>query len=212
MRRQIRACHRAHGDHDGHEQHGIGLGIEAFNPEQDAARQHQGGEHGGPPRHQGERRPVGQENSPDRTGERRHAVEPDRGERVPIAERARGLHHARLQPVDADRFLVARPLLETDVDVVAALHHLLGRLRESGFVAIDGRNPEQPGKEAQQCNHHQNCDRARVRSDPEIDDSLEAAQARRSTLLALDPDHDVPPVPPPTAGARPRCRWRRRHP
>ena len=50
------------------------------------------------------------------------------------------LHERGLEPIDADRLLVARLVVHPDVDVVARLEHLLGRLDEAGFVAIDRRD------------------------------------------------------------------------
>src|SRR5215831_15666589 len=106
----------------------------------------------------------------------RNPIEPDGGERVGKAERARRLHHARLQPINADRLLVAHFILETDVDVLAALHHLLGRLGKARLVTVDRRNAEEPGQEAQQRDHEQHRHRPRVRTDGEVDNRLEAAR------------------------------------
>ena len=63
------------------------------------------------------------------------------------AQRRSGLDHGRLHPVDADRLLVADLVLEADVDEIAALDHLLGRLREPRLVAIDRRDIEKAGQE-----------------------------------------------------------------
>ena len=131
------------------------------------------GEHRGTPRDEGERRPVGQQHRADRAEQRGHAIKPDGGERARDAERAGGLHHPGLQPVDADRLLVAHLVLEADVDIVAALHHLLGGLREARLVAIDRRDREKTGQEAEQRGNEQHGNRAPMRADGKIDDRLE---------------------------------------
>ena len=66
-----------------------------------------------------------------------NAVEPDPQLRPRQAERRGGFDHRRLQPVDADRLLVADVVLETDIDEIAGFDHLLGRLREPRLVAVD---------------------------------------------------------------------------
>ena len=70
------------------------------------------------------------------------AIDPDRRFGALAAQR----HGRRLQPVDADRLLVARDVLEADVDIVAGLDHLLGRLDEARLVAVDRRQAGQPAK------------------------------------------------------------------
>ena len=63
------------------------------------------------------------------------------------AKRLSGPYGRRLQPVDADRFFVTHLVLETDVDVIARLDHLLGGLSEPGFIAIDRGNLKKAGQE-----------------------------------------------------------------
>jgi hypothetical protein len=75
------------------------------------------------------------------------------------ADGFRGLHHCRLQPVDADRFLVAHLVLETNVDVVARFDHLFGGLGEACLVAIDWRNLENSGHEGDQRNDREHAER-----------------------------------------------------
>ena len=190
--RKIGPRHRAHGGDHGQEQHGIGLGDEPLDAEQHAACHHQTGEHGGAARDEGKRRPIRQKNRTDGADQRWHAIEPDRRERPLEAERARELHHAALQPVDADRLLVAHLVLEADVDVIAALHHLLGGLREARLVAIDRRDAEEAGQEAQQRNQQQERDGAHMRADGEVDDRLQAARRRQMTPLVIGCDYHVP--------------------
>src|ERR1700737_5219300 len=73
-----------------------------------------------------------------------------------------------LQAVDADRLLVARVVLEADVDEIAGLDHLLGRLREPRLVAIDRREVEKSGQEQQQTAQSQERDRAGMASRDKI--------------------------------------------
>jgi hypothetical protein len=102
------------------------------------------------PRHEGERGPVGQQHGADGADQRRQPVQPDGGAHVRYAERAAGFHGQRLHPIDADRLLVADLVLETDVDVVAGLQHLLGGLSETGLVAVDRGDLEQARQERDQ--------------------------------------------------------------
>ena len=76
------------------------------------------------------------------------------------AKLARGFHDRGLQPVDADRLLVAHVILETDIDKIPGLDHLLGRLREAGFVAVDRRDVEEAGQKEQHSAEQQKRDRA----------------------------------------------------
>jgi hypothetical protein len=46
----------------------------------------------------------------------------------------------RLQPINANRLLVARLILEPDVDIVPGFEHLLGRLRETRLIAVQRRH------------------------------------------------------------------------
>ena len=94
----------------------------------------------------------------DRADQRWNPIEPDLGARVGDAERLAGKHHGGLQPVDADRLLVADLVLEADVDEVAALDHLLGRLGEPRLVAIDRRDLEKPGQEGDERDQEQERD------------------------------------------------------
>ena len=87
-----------------------------------------------------------------------------------------GSHHAGLQPIDPDRLLVADLVLVADVDVVAALDHLLGGLREAGLVAVDRRNVEEAGQERDQRERDQERDRARVRRRREAEQRAEVLQ------------------------------------
>ena len=60
-----------------------------------------------------------------------------------------------LQPVDADRFLVARFLTQTRRDVIATFHHLPGRLCEAGLVAVYRRDCEQARQKGQQADQNE---------------------------------------------------------
>ena len=88
-----------------------------------------------------------------------------------------------MQPVNADRFLVANLVLKTDVDVIAAFDHLLGGLSETRLVTIDRRNAEETGQEGHKGDYEQYDQRTRVRADGKIDDRLGAA--RGSPLAPL---------------------------
>jgi hypothetical protein len=77
-------------------------------------------------------RPPDQQHRCHHADERRQAVGPDVGALI-VAE---GRHAQGLQPMDADRLLVARGVLKADVDEVARLQHLFGGLGEAGFVAV----------------------------------------------------------------------------
>ncbi len=145
------------------QQHRIGLGEPRLDAEQQACRHHHGAQKRAAPRHEGERRPVGEQDRADRAEQGRHAIEPDGRTRLRHADRFGGAHHAGLQPIDADRFLVADLVLKADVDVVAALDHLLGRLREARFVAVDRRDVEEARQERDEADDDQQRDGARVR-------------------------------------------------
>ena len=160
------------------EQHRVGLGEPRLDAEQDRGRHHQAGEIGRAARHEGERRPVGQQHRADRAEQRGNAIEPDGGARLRHAERFGGLHDAGLQPVDADRLLVAHLVLKADVDVVAALDHLLGGLREARLVAVDRRDVEEAGQERDQRERDQERDRARMRRGREAEQRAEVLRGR----------------------------------
>ena len=49
--------------------------------------------------------------------------------------------------VDADRFLVARLIVHADVDEIAGLQHLFGRLGEARLVAIDRLDAHEAGED-----------------------------------------------------------------
>jgi hypothetical protein len=51
-----------------------------------------------------------------------------------------------LQPVDTDRLLVSRIVLEADIDIVARLQHLLGGLGEARLVAVGHRQRGDAGQ------------------------------------------------------------------
>ena len=98
------------------------------------------------------------------------------------AEGFAGFDGRDLQPIDADRLLVADLVLEMDVDILAALDHLLGRLRETRLVAVDRRNLKEAGQEGEQRKDDQQSGRAPVRGHRPVDDARETA--RRGKRLA----------------------------
>ncbi len=148
--RQIDPRHRAHRRHHRQQQHGVGFGEPRFDAEQHRTGHNQTGQDGSAPRHECERGPVGQQHRADGADQRRHTVQPDPHLRPRQAQRRGGFDHGRLQPVDADRLLVADVILETDVDEIAAFDHLLGRLGEPRLVAIDRRDVEEAGQKQDQ--------------------------------------------------------------
>src|ERR1700737_666371 len=89
-----------------------------------------------------------------------------------------------LQAVDADRLLVARVVLEADVDEIAGLDHLLGRLREPRLVAVDRRDVEKSRKKQQQTAQRQERDRAGMTARNKIDHADKPA-ARIYPVLGL---------------------------
>ncbi len=125
------------------------LAIRPSTLSRQAGRHHQAREHGGAPRHEGKRRPIGEQDCRERADQRGDAVEPDGAERLRNPKRLPGLHRAGLQPIDTDRLLVANLVLEPDVDIVASLDHLLGGLREARLVAIGRRDREEARQDAE---------------------------------------------------------------
>ena len=136
---------RRHGENDGRQQHGIGLGLlrlrdqgrrggekhgrqEAGTAPEEAGAQGEAGEHGHPCAEHG-----------------RNAVRPD-PRRLRVVERRR---KRRLEPVDADGFLVARRILEVDSQIVAATDHLFRRLGETGLIPIQRRH-DHPARQTDQ--------------------------------------------------------------
>ena len=144
------------------EQHRVGLGEPRFHAQHGRAQHHQRRERRPPAADKGKRAPVGRQHRAHCAGERRHAVKPDARAGAGNADGFRGLHHRRLQPVDADRFLVTHLILETDVDVVARLDHLFGGLREARLVAVDGRDLENSGHEGDHGNDREHGERPPV--------------------------------------------------
>ena len=116
--------------------------------------------------------------------------------------------HRGLEPIDADRLLVAGLLLEADVDVVAGLDHLLGRLGEPRLVAIDRRDMEEPGQEGEERHHHQHGDGARMGSGRKIHRARGPGVAITSARLRLADDrHSSPrrPAPHPCSEPAGKC-------
>ena len=181
-RRKIGARQHAHGGDDREQQHGVGLGEPRFAAEQRRSRHHQRRQDGAAPGDEGEPAPIRGQNRADGADERRDAVEPDGGSRIGETENLGGLHHRRLQPVDADRFAVANVVLIADIDIIAGFDHLLGGLREIGLVAIDRRNLEKARQKQDQRNKHENGHSAPVRARADVEKRAKAVcrpQSRR---------------------------------
>ena len=147
---EIDARHGAHRRDRTGKQHRVGLGEPRLNAEHQRTCHHQGGEQRRAAADESERRPIGQQHAGDRAGKRRQPIEPDGGVGLRHAERPARFDRGGLQPVDADRLLVAHLVLETDVDVVAAFDHLLGGLGKARLVAVDRRDLEEAGQEGDQ--------------------------------------------------------------
>ncbi|MHC2604969.1 hypothetical protein ACVL92_005783 [Bradyrhizobium liaoningense] len=172
---QIGPRHRAHRGDDAEQQHGIGLRQPRLDAEQHGRAHHQRRQHGGTPRDESERGPIGHEHGADRAHQRRQPVHPDAQFCLRQLEHRRSFDGRRLQPVDADRLLVADVLLKADVDVVAALNHLLGGLGKPCLIAIDRRDGEEARQEQQQRAQHQEADRARVAGRDDVEHAHEPA-------------------------------------
>ena len=85
--------------------------------------------------------------------------------RLRHAERLTNLHGGGLQPIDTDRLLVADLVLKTDVDILVCFQHLLGGLREAGFIAVERRNLEEAWKKGDKRECHEQRRRTPVRAD-----------------------------------------------
>ncbi len=159
---QIDPRHRPHRGDDRQQQHCVRLGEPGFGAEQDGTAHHQRRQRGPAPCDEGKRRPVGEQHRADGADQRGNSIEPNPQLRPRQAERRGGFHHRRLHPIDANRLLVADVVLEADVDEIAALDHLLGRLREPRLVAVDRRNIEETGQEQNDAAEHQEYDGAKM--------------------------------------------------
>ncbi|MGY3421376.1 hypothetical protein ACVWZW_001851 [Bradyrhizobium sp. F1.13.4] len=145
--RQIRPRHRAHRSGHAEQQHRVGLGEPRLDPEQYGGTHQKCRKHRGAPRDEAERRPIGHEHGTDGADQRGQPVNPDPQFGPRQTERRCRLDRGRLQPIDADRLLVADVLLEADIDIIATLDHLLGGLRKAGLVAVNRRNCEEARQE-----------------------------------------------------------------
>ncbi len=190
---EIDARKRAHGRRRRQEQHRVGLGEPRLDAEQDRAAYHQRRDDRAAPRDERQRRPIGQKHRADGAEQRRYAIEPDAHLRVRQSELCRGFDGGGLQPVDADGFLVANLVLEADVDEIAGLDHLLGRLREPRLVTIDRRDVEEAGQEEQRAADDQERKGPHVRCGREVQRGHEAAAGIRPLRRLLS--RAKPPCP-----------------
>jgi hypothetical protein len=95
------------------------------------------------------RAPIGEQQRQKAADQRREPVCPD----FLVLGTAEDFRRGCLQPIDADRLVVARPFAEADVNEITRLYHLLGGLGKTAFVAIEGRQREKarhPGDHAKQ--------------------------------------------------------------
>ncbi len=172
---QIGPRHRPHRGDDAEQQHGVGLCQPRLDAEQHGGAHHQRRQHRGAPRDEAERGPVGHEHGADCAHQRRQPVDPDPQFSLRQLEHRCGFDGRRLQPVDADRLLVADVLLKADIDIVAAFDHLLGGLGEPCLVTIDRRDREEAREEQQQRAQHQEADRARMAGRGDVEHAHQSA-------------------------------------
>ena len=182
---EIRSRHRPHRRDGREQQHGVGLGEARLDAEQDRARHHQAGEQRRAARDEGERRPVGQQHRADGADERGHAIEPDLDLCLADADGLRGFDHAGLQPIDADRFLVADLVLETDIDIFARLEHLLGGLGKARLVTVDRRDLEKARQEREQRRENQHRGGASVGGHRIVDHRGQGIGRERASIPAV---------------------------
>ena len=182
---QIGTRHGAHRGHHGQEQHRIRLGEPRLDAEQERGRHHQTGQQRGAPRHESERGPVGQHHGRGRTDHGGDAIKADARARLRHAERFGGLNDRGLEPINADRLLVACLLLEADVDIIPGLDHLLGCLREPRLVPIHRRDLEQARQKCRERQDDQQRNGARMRRRDPIDECRDFGTPRAPAPLRL---------------------------
>ena len=133
------------------QQHGVGRGDGRLGAKQQRACQKRGGQQGDLGARESLRAPEGEPDGGDGADQRRQSIGPDT---IALAQagdfRGRGL-----EPIDADGLLIAGHRAEADVDVVAALQHLLGGLGETALVAVEGRQDEHAGRPQRQAEQQQ---------------------------------------------------------
>ena len=163
----------------GQQQHRVGLGEPCLDAEQDEVAIISAGEQRGAPRRR-RRAPPSRSAAPRRS--RRAATAGDRARSwcAPAERRAPrpAFTTAGLQPIDADRLLVADLVLKADVDVVAGLDHLLGGLREARLVAVDGGIWKKPGRNVSSAHDDQHGN-ARAHASASAKSSTAAGRARK---------------------------------
>ena len=138
---------RPHGGRDGRAEDRVGRREARLGPEQRCrGRQHRRQQRAAP-RHERKRHPIGQQHGGDRTEQRGHPIEPDPLPGVRDPAEFRQAHRRRLQPVDADRLLVAGLVAEPDGHEIRGLEHLLRGLGEARLVPIHRRQSGKPRKE-----------------------------------------------------------------
>ncbi|MEY9262989.1 hypothetical protein ABIF23_002384 [Bradyrhizobium elkanii] len=106
-------------------------------------------------------------------------------------ERGDGLQRSRLHPVDANRFLVTDVVLEADVDEIAALDHLLGRLGKADLVTVDRRDGKEARQEQHQAGQRQEQDRTPLAGRCELERHEQPA-ARMRRFYRLLPCSEAP--------------------
>ncbi len=144
----VDAGQSAHGHRHGGTQNGIGLGNASFGRQEEAGPQHTPGQDSGPLTEKGDPCPRTSGGRDHGSDQRRQAVGND----------AAGLRSAgcgdrdRLHPVDTDRLLPARFVLESDVNEVVIVQHLRRRLGIAALVPIQRRQQQKARQTCKQGN------------------------------------------------------------
>ena len=142
-RRDVDVGQRALREEGGGKQRGVGLGDAALESEAEDAGECDAGDPAGALTEQGAADGEDGADRDDAGKDRDQPVDPGRG----VGAHAGGFDDRALQPVDADRLLVAADVLEADVDIVAAVDHLARGLHVARLVAVDRRQRGNAGQE-----------------------------------------------------------------
>ena len=133
---------RCQGERGGAGQHGVGLGDTALDAQHHGRREEGGTGKGRLTADQPLPAPETGEGCQDGAEHGGDAIGPD----LARLGARQGGDAGRLQPVDADRLLVAFLVLEIDFDEVAAFQHLGGRLGKAALVSVERWQGEYPGQ------------------------------------------------------------------
>ena len=135
---------------------------------------------------------ISQQDCQDSPKKGRDTIEPDRPPGFGDAHLLGDAHDSRLHPVDADWLLVPSFRLEPDVHEVAALEHLLGRLRKTRLVAIHRWQAHEARREHDNAEDRQERHGAGMASLGKGKDLAGDGQAGHDDPLGWDPDGGDP--------------------